>query len=70
VIRTVEHRTDVRSVIISQDPEAHVALVRAFVVDGFADPAPPRWSVLLWATHPTPAERVAAVSGGSGPTTR
>jgi STE24 endopeptidase len=59
--RTVEHRTDVRSVTISEDPAAHIALLRTFVTDGLADPDPPRWSVLLWATHPTPTERVRAV---------
>jgi len=61
--RTVELRTDVRAVAISGDPDAHVALLRAFVVDGLADPDPPRWTVLLWATHPTPTERILAVSG-------
>ena len=65
VSRTVEHRTDVRSVAISTDPEAHLGVLRAFVTDGLADPDPPRWSVLLWATHPTPTERMAAVSGSS-----
>lgn len=63
VTRTVEHRTDVRSVALSADPEAHLTLLRTFVVDGLADPDPPRWSVLLWATHPTPIERMRAVSG-------
>jgi STE24 endopeptidase len=61
--RTVELRTDVRAVAISGDPDAHVALLRAFVIDGLADPDPPRWTVLLWATHPTPTERILAVSG-------
>ncbi len=61
VSRTVEHRTDVRSVVLSADPQAHVALLRAFVIDGLAEPDPPRWSVLLWATHPTPAQRIRAV---------
>lgn len=70
VTRTVEHRTDVRSVVLSGDPEAHLVLLRAFVIDGLADPDPPRWSVLLWATHPTPSERMRAVSGVSGPATR
>jgi STE24 endopeptidase len=61
ISRTVEHRTDVRSVRISEDSAAHVTLLRTFVTDGLADPDPPRWSVLLWATHPTPAERILAV---------
>jgi len=66
VSRTVEHRTDVRSVALSADPAAHVALLRTFVVDGLADPDPPRWSVLLWATHPTPSDRIAAVVSAAG----
>lgn len=70
VSRTVEHRTDVRSVVISADPEAHLRVLRAFVTDGLADPDPPRWSVLLWATHPTPTERMIAVSGPSDPAMR
>lgn len=68
--RTVELRTDVRSVALSADPEAHLRLLRTFVVDGLADPDPPRWSVLLWATHPTPSERMRAVSGVGDPATR
>jgi STE24 endopeptidase len=67
--RTIEHRTDVRSVQLSQDPSAHVTMLRAFVTDGLADPDPPRWTVLLWATHPTPTERIVAVIGESGPAT-
>jgi STE24 endopeptidase len=70
ISRTVEHRTDVRSVAISEDPAAHVTLLRTFVTDGLADPDPPRWSVLLWATHPTPTQRVLAVIGADDPATR
>ncbi len=61
VSRTIEHRTDVRSVALSGDVDAHVSLLRAFVSDGLADPDPPRWSVLLWATHPAPAQRIRTV---------
>ena len=70
ITRTIEHRTDVRSVAISEDPLAHVAMLRAFVIDGLADPDPPRWSVLLWATHPTPTERILAVTGAGDPARR
>jgi STE24 endopeptidase len=70
ITRTIEHRTDVRSVAISGDPLAHVTMLRAFVTDGLADPDPPRWSVLLWATHPTPTERILAVTGAGDPATR
>jgi STE24 endopeptidase len=70
ITRTVEHRTDVRSVAISDDPLAHVTMLRAFVTDGLADPLPPRWSVLLWATHPTPTERILAVTGADDPSRR
>jgi STE24 endopeptidase len=70
ITRTIEHRTDVRSVAISEDPLAHVTMLRAFVTDGLADPDPPRWSVLLWATHPTPTERILAVTGADDPATR
>ena len=61
VSRTIEHRTDVRSVALSADADAHAALLRTFVIDGLADPDPPRWSVLLWATHPAPAHRIRTV---------
>ena len=70
ITRTVEHRTDVRSVALSADPEAHLTLLRTFVVDGLADPDPPRWSVVLWATHPTPTDRMRAVSGVDVPAMR
>ena len=65
VSRTIEHRTDVRSVALSGDADAHVLLLRTFVSDGLADPDPPRWSVLLWATHPAPARRIRAVISAS-----
>jgi len=75
--RTVEHRTDVRAVQLVGDTDAYVALLRSFVIDGLAEPDPPRWSVLLWATHPTPATRITAVldtpaqlSGSGDPTAR
>ena len=59
--RTVELRTDVRAVQLSGDADAYVTMLRAFVIDGLAEPEPPRWSVLLWATHPPPATRIRAV---------
>jgi len=59
--RTVEHRADVRAVALTGDVEAYVTMLRGFVIDGLAEPDPPRWSVLLWATHPTPATRIGAV---------
>jgi STE24 endopeptidase len=75
--RTIEHRTDVRAVELTGDSSAYVAMLRAFVIDGLAEPDPPRWSVLLWATHPTPAVRIgvaldaeARLSEDLGPATR
>jgi len=65
VSRSIEHRTDVRSVALSGDPDAHVSMLRAFVIDGLADPEPPRWSVLLGATHPSPSQRIRAVLSAS-----
>ena len=59
--RTIEHRSDVRAVALSGDTTAYVAMLRSFVSDGLAEPDPPRWSVLLWATHPTPSTRITAV---------
>jgi hypothetical protein len=53
----------VRSVALADDPEALVGVMHAFVVEGLADPHPPRWSVLLWGTHPAPADRIATVGG-------
>jgi STE24 endopeptidase len=59
--RTIEHRTDVRAVALSGDVDAYVGMLRRFVIDGLAEPEPPRWSVVLWATHPVPATRIGAV---------
>jgi len=64
--RTVEHRTDVRAVALSGDPEATIEMLRSFVIHGLAEPDPPRWSVLLWATHPAPSTRIRAVLGAQG----
>lgn len=68
--RTVELRTDARSVVLSGDPAAHVSLLESFVVEGLADPDPPRWSVVLWATHPSPLKRMETVSEVAGLATR
>jgi STE24 endopeptidase len=60
----------------TEDPDAARGLFEQFTLVALADPAPPRWSTLLFDTHPTMLDRVrmaeawkarAAARGGSHP---
>jgi STE24 endopeptidase len=67
--RLAERAADVRAVELTGDVATYETMLRAFVTDGLADPDPPRWSVLLWGTHPPVGERIAvvrAVDAGAG----
>jgi STE24 endopeptidase len=61
VSRRVERAADAGAVALLDDVGPLVGMLRAFVIDDLADPEPPRWSVLLGATHPPLGERLRAV---------
>jgi STE24 endopeptidase len=58
--RRVERRADTHALRLTGDPDAFVRMQRRLTVANVADPAPPRVLHLLFGTHPTPVERIAA----------
>jgi STE24 endopeptidase len=60
VSRRLEARADAHGLALSGDPDAVTALHARMAEVNLADPDPPRWEQLLFASHPTTAERMAA----------
>jgi len=60
VSRRVEARADRHALDATGDPDAFIAMQRDLAVANVADPHPPRWLRVLFSTHPSAAERVAA----------
>lgn len=58
--RRVERRADRHALELTADPGEFIAMQRRLTVANVADPAPPRTLHLLFGTHPTAAERIAA----------
>lgn len=58
--RRVERRADRHALELTADPREFIAMQRRLTVANVADPAPPRTLHLLFGTHPTAAERIAA----------
>jgi STE24 endopeptidase len=58
--RRVERLADRHALELTGDPADFVAMQRRLTVANVADPAPPRALHVLFGTHPTPAERIAA----------
>jgi STE24 endopeptidase len=59
ISRGLERDADWRALESTQDPAAARTLFAKLAEASLRDPDPPRWSSLLLATHPTPAQRVA-----------
>lgn len=59
ISRGLEREADWRALESTQDPAAARTLFAKLAEASLRDPDPPRWTSLLLATHPTPAERVA-----------
>jgi STE24 endopeptidase len=60
ISRRVEARADAHALALTADPAAFEAMQRRLATVNLADPDPPRWEYLLFATHPSTAERIAA----------
>jgi len=56
--RRAEAAADLAALELTGDADAQRGLQRALAEANLADPAPPGWAVLLWATHPTAAQRL------------
>jgi STE24 endopeptidase len=60
VSRRVERRADHHALELTADPAQFIAMQRRLTVANVADPDPPRALHLLFGTHPTAAQRIAA----------
>jgi STE24 endopeptidase len=60
VSRRVERRADRHALDLTADPARFVAMQHRLTVANVGEPDPPRALHLLFGTHPTPAERIAA----------
>lgn len=63
--RRVEAAADQASYELGADPATTVALLRTGVVRDLADPDPPRWLRLAFATHPSPRDRIRAAAAAA-----
>jgi STE24 endopeptidase len=60
VSRRTEARADAHALALTTDPEAFEAMQRRLSTVNLADPDPPRWEYLCFASHPTTVQRIAA----------
>ncbi|MDF9812702.1 M48 family metallopeptidase [Streptomyces sp. SPB162] len=58
--RRTERRADAHALRLTGEPAAFIAMQRRLAVANIADPRPPRPLHVLFGTHPTTAERIAA----------
>jgi STE24 endopeptidase len=67
VSRRVERRADRHALELTADPARFIAMQRRLTVANIGEPNPPRALHLLFGTHPTPAERIAAARAWRAP---
>lgn len=60
VSRRIERRADRHALELTGDPKEFIAMQHRLTVANVSDPAPPRLLHVLFGTHPTPVERIAA----------
>lgn len=60
VSRQIEARADAHAVALTGDVETFVAMQARLAATNRSDPDPPAWERILFATHPTTVERIAA----------
>jgi STE24 endopeptidase len=58
--RRTEARADAHAMALTGDPAAFEAMQRRLSAVNLADPDPPRWEYLWFASHPTTVQRIAA----------
>jgi len=58
--RRIEARADAHALALTDDPVTFEAMEGRLSVTNLADPDPPRWEHVLFASHPTTVERMAA----------
>ena len=58
--RRIEARADAHALALTDDPATFEAMEARLATVNLADPDPPRWEHLLFASHPATVERMAA----------
>jgi STE24 endopeptidase len=58
--RRTEARADAHALALTGDPASFEAMQRRLSTVNLADPDPPRWEYLFFASHPTTVQRIAA----------
>ncbi len=61
--RAVEERADRFALELTDDPAGLIDLQQQLAERNLTDPEPPRWSRLLFATHPSTVERIGVAEG-------
>ena len=61
--RAVEERADRFALELTDDPAGLIDLQQQLSERNLRDPEPPRWSRLLFATHPSTVERIGVAEG-------
>jgi STE24 endopeptidase len=59
ISRQVELRADRHALELSRDPETLVEIQQRLALNNIADLTPPRWSYLMFASHPSAVQRIA-----------
>lgn len=60
VSRRIEARADAHAMVLTDDPSTVEQMVERLATTNLADVDPPRWEYLMFATHPSVVERMAA----------
>ena len=60
VTRRIEARADAHALTLTGDPDTFESMQRRLGSVNLSDPDPPHWEHLLFATHPSTVERMAA----------
>ena len=58
ILDIVRRRVAQIEALLRQDPEAYARAMERLMRQNLADPYPPRWSTLLFASHPPAGERI------------
>jgi STE24 endopeptidase len=60
VTRRIEARADAHALALTDDPGTFEAMQRRLGTVNLSEPDPPRWEHVLFASHPSTVERMAA----------
>jgi STE24 endopeptidase len=58
VSRRAEAAADYAALQLTADPDTYLATKEELARANLSDPAPPRWTYVLWSSHPSTVERL------------